>query len=95
MVDCIFCKIINKEINASTIYEDNNWLVFLDVNPIVEGHCLIIPKKHCETIFDLPETEARELGIIMKKVSEKLGNTPTIALQSYINPFVFDSIKPA
>lgn len=53
MKDCIFCKIINKEIPASTIYEDDLVKVFLDVNPITNGHMLIIPKIHYENVFDI------------------------------------------
>lgn len=53
MKDCIFCKIINNEIPSSTIYEDDLVKVFLDVNPITNGHMLIIPKKHYENVFDI------------------------------------------
>ena len=53
MKDCIFCKIINGEILSSTIYEDDLVKVFLDVNPITNGHMLIIPKKHYENVFDI------------------------------------------
>lgn len=44
--DCIFCKIINKEIPAKIIAENELALAFLDVNPIADGHTLIIPKNH-------------------------------------------------
>jgi len=46
MKDCIFCKIINKEIESKTIYEDTDLIVILDVNPNTNGHMLVIPKKH-------------------------------------------------
>lgn len=55
MENCIFCKIINNEINSYTIYEDDLIKVFLDVNPETNGHMLIIPKKHYENVFDLEE----------------------------------------
>jgi len=55
MENCIFCKIINNEIPCYKIYEDDLVLAFLDVNPIVDGHVLIIPKKHFENIFDIEE----------------------------------------
>ena len=45
-MDCLFCKIINNEIPSYTIYEDENVKCFLDINPIENGHTLIIPKKH-------------------------------------------------
>ncbi|HEV7702537.1 MAG TPA: HIT family protein [Candidatus Paceibacterota bacterium] len=46
MDDCIFCKIIKKEIPANIAYEDENFLAFLDIEPVSDGHLLIIPKKH-------------------------------------------------
>lgn len=45
-MDCIFCKIINNEIPLYKIYEDDEILAFLDINPVSPGHTLIIPKKH-------------------------------------------------
>lgn len=53
MKDCIFCKIIKKEIPSYTIYEDELIKVFLDVNPVSNGHMLVIPKKHYENILDI------------------------------------------
>ena len=44
--DCIFCKISKGEIPSSKIYEDENFFAFLDINPVSDGHLLIIPKKH-------------------------------------------------
>ena len=52
-MDCIFCKIINNEIPSYTIYEDEIVKVFLDVNPISNGHSLVIPKKHFTDINDI------------------------------------------
>lgn len=73
----IFCKIINGEIPSKRIYEDNEVIVILDVNPTSNGHCLIIPKKHYQDLFDI---EAELLNHIMKiarelakKLEEKLG----------------------
>lgn len=51
MNDCIFCKIINKEIPSKILYEDETVLAFMDINPICDGHTLIIPKKHYEDIY--------------------------------------------
>lgn len=44
--NCIFCKIVNKEIPCDILYEDENFLSFLDIKPVSDGHLLIIPKKH-------------------------------------------------
>lgn len=55
MKDCIFCKIINKELPTRTIYEDEDIQVIMNTNPITDGHLLILPKKHYENIFDIKE----------------------------------------
>ena len=48
MTNCIFCKIVNKEIPATVVYEDENYMAFNDINPKMKTHILIIPKKHIE-----------------------------------------------
>ena len=52
-MNCIFCKIINGDIPSYKIYEDEQVLVFLDINPDSNGHTLIIPKNHYQDIFDI------------------------------------------
>jgi histidine triad (HIT) family protein len=54
MEDCVFCKIIRKEIPAFVVYEDENFLAFLDINPQSPGHCQVIPKKHYRWVWDVP-----------------------------------------
>ena len=54
--NCIFCKIVNNQIEAITIYEDEEFKVFLDVFPATKGHVLIIPKEHVTNIFELMST---------------------------------------
>jgi len=51
--DCVFCKIIKGEIPCFKIYEDKNYLAFLDIEPWVEGHALVIPKKHYRWVWDV------------------------------------------
>jgi len=53
-MDCIFCKIINKEISSNTIYEDDVVKVFMDANPVSDGHLLVVPKVHYTDINDIP-----------------------------------------
>jgi len=53
--DCLFCKIINKEIEANIVYEDKDILAFRDIHPQAPVHILIIPKQHIEKISDLDE----------------------------------------
>lgn len=54
-VNCIFCKIVRKEIKAFIVYEDKDFLAFLDINPQAPGHTQVIPKKHYRWVWDLPE----------------------------------------
>ena len=52
-MDCVFCKIINKEIPAYIVYEDEYSIAFLDINPINKGHILFVPKKHYERLSNM------------------------------------------
>ena len=61
MDDCIFCKIINKEITSDVVYEDNEIIAFNDISPKAKIHVLIVPKKHIDTIKDLKEDEQDEI----------------------------------
>lgn len=71
-MDCIFCKIIKNEIPAYKVWENNNFLSFLDLNPINPGHILLIPKKHFEEVFDLDNNLYNEVFQIVKKISKPL-----------------------
>ena len=76
MTDTIFQKIINKEINADIIYEDEKSLVFRDINPVAPTHLLIIPKKQIEKISDANEEDQDLLGhlfLVAGKVAKELG----------------------
>jgi histidine triad (HIT) family protein len=52
--DCVFCKIIAGELAASIVYEDEDHVAFLDARPLFEGHTLLVPRAHVETLADLP-----------------------------------------
>lgn len=66
---CIFCKIVNGEIPSYKIYEDNDFLAFMDISPATIGHTLVIPKKHYDSIFSLDEdTKIFSLVIKLSKV---------------------------
>jgi len=71
-MDCIFCKIINKEVPNYTVYEDKNVLAFLDIFPHAKGHTVVIPKRHAETFFDLTDEEAGKYFLGVKKTMEKI-----------------------
>jgi len=55
MTDCIFCRIAAKEIPADIIYEDDQYLAFLDIKPLNPGHVLLIPKIHYRWVYDVPQ----------------------------------------
>lgn len=55
MDECVFCKIANGESPAYIVYSDEKTIAFLDINPIAEGHTLIIPRKHFENLSDVDE----------------------------------------
>lgn len=69
MNDCIFCKIIKREIPADVVYEDENCLAFLDITPVNPGHVLLVPKNHYENLYDLPDEELKNLAPIIKKLA--------------------------
>ncbi len=54
---CLFCKIADKKIKAFAVYEDQHALAFLDIQPRVEGHTVVVPKFHAATLGDLPDDE--------------------------------------
>jgi len=69
---CIFCKIIKGEIPSHKIYENENFLAFLSIDPISPGHTLIIPKKHYRWVWDVPDAGAyfevaRKVAVAQKK----------------------------
>jgi len=70
--DCIFCKIVQKQIPASIIFDNANALAFLDVNPLTSGHVLVIPKVHAHQLVYLPETVAADLGRLLPKLGRAL-----------------------
>lgn len=65
----IFTKIINREIPANIIAEDDRYIAFLDINPLVEGHTLVVPKKEVDYIFDMADDELAGLHLFAKKVA--------------------------
>jgi histidine triad (HIT) family protein len=68
MENCIFCKIANKEIPCSKIFEDENFISFLDLKPVSDGHLLIIPKKHIVWMQEAEDETVSEIFKIAKKL---------------------------
>ena len=55
MEGCIFCKIVKGEVPSHKIYEDEEFLVFLDIRPLSPGHAIVIPKKHYRWVWEVPK----------------------------------------
>jgi histidine triad (HIT) family protein len=69
MNDCIFCKIIKGELPSKTVYEDDTIKVIMNINPITDGHLLILPKEHYENILDIQEEIiAHSIKILREKL---------------------------
>jgi histidine triad (HIT) family protein len=67
--DCVFCRIARNEEPASCIYEDEGVIAFLDARPVSEGHTLVVPRRHYENIYAVPDEEVANLFKIVKKVA--------------------------
>ncbi|MBQ3145766.1 MAG: histidine triad nucleotide-binding protein [Clostridia bacterium] len=78
MDNCIFCKIIKKEIPSNIVYEDNQILAFRDINPVAPVHILVIPKKHIESVIELSKDDEILIGKIYTVINK-------IAKQENIN----------
>ena len=81
---CIFCKIASKEIPAEIVYEDENFLAFLDINPLSPGHTQIIPKEHHRWVWDAPNAgEYFEVARKIAKAQQKAFDTELIRSQIF------------
>ncbi|MFY8076979.1 MAG: HIT family protein [Flavobacteriales bacterium] len=68
----LFTKIIKGEIPCYKIAENELFIAFLDILPVAKGHALVVPKKEIDYIFDLPDTELKELNLFAKEVASKI-----------------------
>ena len=76
MTDCLFCKMVNKEIPTTIVYEDDDVLAFKDIAPKAPVHVLIIPKKHIENLAAATAEDAQILGkmqMVAHQLAEELG----------------------
>ena len=83
MAECVFCRIVKRELPCFKVYEDERVLAFEDINPIAEGHTLIIPKRHAENLWEISEEDLAAIHLASKKVA----HVPFA--------FSFDPAKPA
>lgn len=69
MNNCLFCRIGKKEVSAEIVYEDAGNIAIMDINPRAPGHAMVVPKKHSETILDVPENELMPLFSAVKNTT--------------------------
>ena len=68
MENCLFCKIVREEIPCYKVYEDGNFIAFLDIRPLNQGHTLLIPKKHYRWVWEMKE----EYSSVYNKLAQAL-----------------------
>jgi histidine triad (HIT) family protein len=71
-MNCLFCKIISGEISTYKVYEDEDVLAFLDIEPLTKGHTVIVPKAHVENLLDLDDEKVKKLFLVVKKIAQNL-----------------------
>ena len=72
MDDCIFCKIVRKDIPCVCVLDTDKVLAFLDISPVNKGHVLVVPKEHFETMLDVPDNLLKEMIVVAKRVGKGL-----------------------
>ncbi len=88
METCIFCKIVKKEIPAHIVYEDENFLAFLDIRPASPGHTQIIPKRHYRWVWDVPTEGSGNIGEYFK-VAQKIAKAQ---MKAFDTDFILSKI---
>ena len=73
MADCLFCKIIRREIPATLVYEDERVAAFNDINPQAPTHVLLVPKRHIETLNELGTEDDRLIGELVRRAAAIAG----------------------
>ena len=74
-MSCTFCRIANKETESNIVYESNNIIAFLDIDPINEGHILIVPKEHYLDIEEIPTDILNEIMGLSQRIVKALKET--------------------
>ena len=69
-MECIFCKIINKEIESKIVYEDDKCVAFEDINPQAPVHILVVPRKHISALREVDDEDRELLGHVLKVASK-------------------------
>lgn len=74
-IDCIFCKIVQRQAESSIVYENDQVIAFMDIRPVSEGHTLVIPKQHYVDLFDTPENVIASTFSATKQVAAAVKKT--------------------
>jgi histidine triad (HIT) family protein len=69
MADCVFCMIRDGKIPSAKVYDDQRTLAFMDINPLSRGHCLVVPKAHAATLYDVETEDLKAAIATAKKVA--------------------------
>jgi histidine triad (HIT) family protein len=98
-MDCAFCRIVGGKVPAYRVWEDGDFLAFLDTRPINPGHLLLVPRKHVDYVFDLPSTlyhglfsAAKKLAPVLKVLTE--AERVGVALEGFGVPHVHLHLVP-
>ena len=70
--NCEFCSLVRRDREASIVFEDDRTMAFLDIRPVNDGHTLVIPKNHYETIYDIPDDEIAYVYKVVKRVASAI-----------------------
>jgi histidine triad (HIT) family protein len=71
-VDCVFCRLRDGQIPSTHVYEDERTVAFMDINPLNDGHALVIPRAHAATIFDADEADLQAAIVTAKRVARAI-----------------------
>jgi histidine triad (HIT) family protein len=71
-MDCVFCRIRDGQIPSTRVYEDERTIAFMDINPLNDGHCLVIPRTHAATLFDAAEEDLRAAIATARRVARAI-----------------------
>lgn len=72
MMDCLFCKLRDGDIPSKVVYEDKDAMALLDIMPVKKGHVLVIPKRHCTDLLDMPDDDASAVMSAARKVGRAM-----------------------
>src|SRR5437867_3099114 len=90
---CLFCRIVSGSSDTAVVYEDEDSFAFLDHRPLFPGHCLVVPRKHCETLADLPSSVVgqffKRVQLLSRAVESAMGAEGTfVAINNRVSQSV-------